>query len=83
MTTYRKRAKRSATPSNVTSTSSGVRRYAVKIASRNDLRNQGISDTNVQQEARILQQMKHKNVIQCQGLEETDEEIGLILEFAD
>ena len=79
MTTHRKRAKRSAT----LSTPSQVCRYAVKIASRNDLHDQGISDEDVQREARILQMMRHKNVIQYHGLEEDEEEIGLILEFAE
>jgi len=58
-----------------------MRQFAVKVMDRGKMEDLGITEENVRHEARILDLMRHENVLRYVGLEETDEEMGIIMEL--
>ena len=80
-TTYRKRAKDG--PESSLSSSFDTRQYAVKTVDKDDMGRKNITEQHVRDEARKLGLMKHKHIITYYGLEESDEEIGIIMESAN
>ena len=73
--TYRKKLASSAT------SKAQVRRFAVKVVEKEKLEDLGITENDVRREANILGSMRHKNIVCYVGLEETDEEMGIVMEL--
>ena len=75
MSTFRKRDRQAA--------AGGVRRFAVKVVDRQDMELQGITEEMVRREASTLELLRHKHIIRFYGLEETDDELGIVMELAE
>jgi len=58
-----------------------VRHFAVKVVDREKLEDLGITEENVRREASILGSMRHNNIVRYVGVEETDEEMGIVMEL--
>ena len=59
-----------------------VRCFAVKVVEREEMQYLGITEEDVRREARTLARMRHKYVIRYYGWEESEEEMGIIMEIA-
>ena len=56
---------------------------AVKVVERDDMRRMGITQGDVQREARVLAQLRRRHIIFYFGLEKTAEEMGIVMELTE
>jgi tRNA A-37 threonylcarbamoyl transferase component Bud32 len=57
--------------------------YAVKTVEKDDMRRMRITQEDVRREARVLAQLRHRHIILYFGVEETEEEMGIVMELAE
>ncbi len=76
MSTYRKKTKGAPAGEEVCI-------YAVKAVYRDAMEDMGITEEDVRREARVLAQLRHRHIILYFGLEETEEEMGIVMELAE